>query len=238
MNGELSSSLVHGSHRVEHEGHEDLGELLRVSGGGRIGRVQITDQRETFEPLMVLQQKQGFLDQGVQDNLCLGLPLGPAEIEQTINDPSTAVHLLINDLQILVDNGLVGFFEATDPATDRRHARANGSQRVIDLVHDTSRELSDGGQLLTLHDLPRILRDSVTSSPMVITWLIRSPSRRMGILLSRNGSDLATHGDFELILQDLSALEYLVELGFELGRRLAREHLEHLAAHDLITPEW
>ncbi len=72
-----------------------------------------------------------------------------------------------------------------EAALDRRDARADGRERIVDLVHDAGRQLADGRELLALHDLGCMRCQSVTSSPIVITWVISSPSSRIGILLSR-----------------------------------------------------
>ena len=72
------------------------------------------------------------------------------------------------------------------PVLERGDAGADGGERIVDLVHDAGGELADGGELLALQDL--LLRPrchSVTSSPMVMTWVIVSPSCRIGILLIR-----------------------------------------------------
>ena len=72
---------------------------------------------------------------------------------------------------------------------------------------------------------------------MVMTWVISSPSSRIGILLSRKYRDLAAQRDLQLRLLDLAGLEHPVELGPELRRRLPGEHLEDRPAHHVVAPE-
>ncbi len=72
-----------------------------------------------------------------------------------------------------------------------------------------------------------IARHSVTSSPMVMTWVMASPSRRIGILRGAEVAHLAALRHLELDLLDGPGLEDAVELGLELAGRMPRQHLEH-----------
>ncbi len=54
--------------RVEHERHEHLDQLLRVAHGARLGGIQLADHIEMLEPLVVLEQEQGVVDELVESD--------------------------------------------------------------------------------------------------------------------------------------------------------------------------
>ena len=126
---------------------------------------------------------------------------------------------------------------AGHPAFDRRHAGADGGERVVDLVHDAGGQLPDRRQLLALEDLAldpvpvgHVLADRDDVGDLVAV----EPHRN---LAEPEEPRLAAQRDLLLGLLDLAGLEDPVELGAQLRRRLAGEHVEHRPADDVVAAE-
>src|SRR5919109_271560 len=98
----------------------------------------------------MLEQRERLLDRVGDVDVDAGSRLGTAEIEEPVNDALAAVHLVIDDATVLPERvskrGVeftVGQLEA-----DALGAGGDGGERVVDLMHDAGRELSQGGELL------------------------------------------------------------------------------------------
>ncbi len=229
--------IVHCVHGVQHQGHEHLGQLFGISPRGGKRHIELARHREMLESLMVLHQEQRLIDQGVQHHAALGLAFGPAEVEQPVHDPAAAIHFLVDQLQVFLHRGSFRSRGPVEASGDGRDTGADGGQRVIDLVHHTGRELTDGRQLFALHDLTldparlgHVFADGDDMSDLVAV----QPHGNLG---QPERPQLPAEGYIELGLYDLAGLKHPVELGAEFFGRLPSEHLEDLAADHLIPPE-
>jgi len=103
-------------------------------------------------------------------------PLLGARSRAALDDAPAALHLGVDDFQILVF-----------PAQAKREGFAAGEnrrERIVDLVHDRP-ELPDGRQLLALAETLLRLAPCRDVLAMVMTCEMSSPSSRIGILVIR-----------------------------------------------------
>ena len=227
------AARLHRVQRVEHERHEHLDQLLRVPVHGRQSLGEGGLHHVLLVPLMVLEQEERVFHHGVDRHRRLPLPLGAAEVEQPVHDARAPVHFLLDDLEVLLQRyGLLGP-EFGDAPVHRRHARADGGERIVDLVHDAGGELPDGGELLALHDLHldraplgHVLADGDDVGDAFAVESHRDLGRAEVPYLAA-----LRHLEFHLL--DGARLEDAVELRLELRGRLPGQHLEEAAAHRL-----
>src|SRR5690349_16929740 len=183
----------------------------------------------------MLEQKQRLLHHAVEHHLAFTLPLGPAEIEQSVHDSSAAIHFLIDDLQVLLDCDFFRCCHRADASFDGGHAGADGGERVVDLVHHAGGELPDGGELFALHDLTldppgfgHVLADGDD-----VTYAISLQAHRD--LAQPKCARFASYCYLQLVLQDLAGLEHPVEFRAKLLLGLPSQDLEDLAPDHLVA---
>ena len=112
--------------------------------------------------------------------------LRPAEVEQAVHDPAAALHLAVDDLQVFRRPAAAsrGPASASRPSIAATQALMVASGLLIScMTPAASCPMAASFSLCRIWPCTRC--HSVTSSPMVMTWVISSPSSRMGILLSR-----------------------------------------------------
>src|SRR5690606_654782 len=100
-------AVLHGVERVQHDRHEHLDQLLGVGMDRGERLAQLAGHLDPLEPLVVLEQEEGVLDDRADVDRALGLPLGPAEVEQPVHDPLAALHFLVDDAEVLPDARLL-----------------------------------------------------------------------------------------------------------------------------------
>ena len=209
---------LHRIERVEHQRHQHLDQLLGVPVHGREALGEGRLDHVLLVALMMLEQEERVLHDRVDRHRRLALPLGPAEVEQAVDDAGAAMDFLLDDLEVLLQRNRLLRAQLGDAAVHCRHAGADGRQRIVDLVHDAGRELADGGELLALHDLHldgAPLGHVLTDGDDVGDALAVESHRD---LRGAEVAHLAALRHLDLDLLDGTGLEDAVEFRLEVGR--------------------
>src|SRR5205823_10934793 len=82
------------------------------------------------------------------------------EVEQGLHPALQPANLVVDDVQVLVRQGLRGF--ASKGSADEE---LDAGERVADLVGHAGGELADGGELLSAKDFPMLLLYAPAQSP-------------------------------------------------------------------------
>src|SRR5206468_574212 len=161
--------------------------------------------------------------------------LGPRKVEQTFHDPAATLHLGVDDLQVLVVALTIAGGQVPRAERQRLGAGQDRRLRVVDLVHDTRRELPHGGELLRFREaLLRLapLGDVFTDGDDVRNVVPVLPHRDLGdAVVTRFAARLRLH--FHLL--ELAGVEHAIELALQEIAWLAVEHVEDLATHGVLA---
>src|SRR5438094_6387324 len=98
----------------------------------------------------MLEEEQCLLHNRVHVHLPLLPRAGPGKVEQAVDDAAAALHLCVDDLEVFLLRVARGGRELLAAQRQRLAAGEDRSERVVDLVHDTSSELAHRRQLLGL----------------------------------------------------------------------------------------
>jgi hypothetical protein len=88
---------------------------------------------------VVLEQEERPLDDIVEVDPLLARLLGPAEIEEAVDDLLAAHDLLVDDVEEVLRlgrDGHAGAFQVLHPVAERLGASGDRRERIVDLVHD------------------------------------------------------------------------------------------------------
>ena len=96
-------AVLHRVERVEEQRHEDLHHLLFVGEHGADARIRLDADDDAPEARMVLHEAQRLLDDHVEVDVDLGRGLGPAEVEQAVDDALAAMHLLLDQQERVLE---------------------------------------------------------------------------------------------------------------------------------------
>src|SRR5687767_1488571 len=235
---ENGSARVHRIHGVEEQRHEDLDELLGVAVRERGGfPIELPHYAHALESLVMLQEKQRFLEHGIHVDRDLRRRLGTAEIEKAIDDALAAMHFGVDDAEIVVESLsktrirmllLEAQRHALGAGTDRR-------QRVVHFVHDARGKLANGRKLLRLGNA--ILRRSPIGHVLADGDDVRDvhviDAHRN--LRDAEGAEIAGGTRLHLERRDLAGGEHVVELAPQQLGRLSMEDLEDRPSDRFFT---
>ncbi len=187
---------------------------------------------------MVLEQQQGALDDFIETHALLQRLLGPAEVQQTVDDLLAARDFVVDDLEIFVRVGgdsAAGFFHIFKLEAEAFGARGNRRERIINFVHHTGGELADRRELLGLREtllcfLP--VGDVFADRDDVRDGRIAEAHRNFRDAI---GAQLAGGERLHLIFLNAARREDVVELAPQHFGRLTMEDLEDRPADRFLA---
>ena len=97
------AARIHRVHGVEHQRHEALDQPLGIRWKSGKSGVELALDRQPLEALVVFQEKQCLLDDGVDvGGHLVARFLGTRKIEQAFDDAPAPLYLRVNDMKVLL----------------------------------------------------------------------------------------------------------------------------------------